>query len=191
MEKLSLFVIALIAPCIHKGVCVYIVFLCMFCEFHFHSVINSPSFCRPQRFALLVFAPLCSHFVLNPQTHIILTHFLCFTHFFSPPSLPFVKSATSATLFRPSQGTLARAGQWILMSALRARSVKARRRDPCIPWLRRSSQTDMMTCPRPMFSLSPFPFSLLTLGSRTDVIAKSLRRLSGSFVDGGKSSLEL
>lgn len=104
----------------------------------------------------------------------------------SPPLSLLVKCATSATLFCPSLGTLARAGQWILMSSFRAHSVKARHRDLWIPRLHWHSQSDTLTGPHLVFS--PLPSLSLPLRSRTEIIAKSQRRLSGRFVDGGKSS---
>lgn len=72
------------------------------------------------------------------------------------PLSPLVKSVTSATLFCPSLGTLASAGQWILMSSLRTHSVKARRRDVYVLRLHCRSQSDTLTS---AFSPLSLPFS--------------------------------
>lgn len=126
-------------------------FLCMFNVFHFQAVINSLNPYRPPGFALLVFACLCSHFVWNllylshppPSLH-------RFPHSLSLPLSRPVKCATSATLFCPSLGTLAQAGQWILMSSFRAHTVKARHKDLWIPLLYRLSHLDTLTGPHPV-----------------------------------------
>lgn len=77
------------------------------------------------------------------------------------------------------------------MSSFRAHSVKARLRNLRIPRLHRHSQSNTLTCRHPVFSPpSPFLISLaLPLRSRTEIIAKSQRRSSVRFADGGKSSL--
>lgn len=105
------------------------------------------------------------------------------------PLCTLVKCATSATLFCPSLGTLARAGQWILMSSLRAHSVKARRWNFRILQLDYSWRSDTLTSSRSESSSLPLPsFSFLSATQVKDsdncqVVEKIIRQ----FFDGGKS----
>lgn len=156
-------------------------FLCMFYVLHFQVVINSLTPTRPQSFALLLFASLCSHFVWNLRSLIISAHFLSIAHSLPhSPHLPLpllVKCATSATLFCPSLGTLARAGQWILMSSFGAHSVKAKHRDLWIPRLHWHSQSNTLTCCITHILCSPLSPSQVKDCDNCQVTEKIIRQI--------------